>query len=315
MSRSGIFRAFFSIVSASVTAAALLGAAPARAVTIDVPCAGTWNWNPSTQTLSCAVSPPSGPGVPSCTLAANPLTLPAGGGAVALTATCTNSPTSYQWSGTGLTGGATTVTNTNNATISATTSFSVTATNETGTGQSASRSVQVGAVVGGLSCPGFAKTLFVNWDWASSLSKVDTYTTQGGLGTNGILVIPFTPTGPADNVMVQLSATNYPASNMVNSKRLAISTQPCDLNPSAAGATAQGSSPSLSYVVGTAPVNFINGQPTGASLTPGVQYYINIAERNGINGSLPNGNQTCIPGGTFYPNCELRLTLQKPSGH
>jgi hypothetical protein len=235
---------------------------------------------------------------------------------VTLTATCTNSPTTFAWTGTGLQGGATTTTNTNTANITATSSFTVTAHNDAGDSAPASRSVQVGTVTGGLSCPGFSKTLFVPWDWASSLNHVDTYVTQSGLGTNGILVIPFTPTGPADNIVVQLSATNYPAGNMLNTKRLSISTTPCDLNPPEAASAVTGTTPSLSYVVGTAPISQITGKPSAAALTAGVQYYVNIAERSGVNNSNPLGTQTCIPplpGTTsFYPNCELRLSLQKP---
>ena len=319
MSHRGMFRTFLSIVSVSISAAALLGATPARsAVTIDIPCSGTWNWDAANKILSCQTTTPPAPGAPGCTLSASPSSLSAAG-PVTLTASCSNSPTSYTWSaspattftGTDNTGS----TNTNGATISANTTFTVTATNGTGSGQ-ASKSVQVGAVTGAISCPGFTKTLVVNWDWASSLSKVDTYQTQGGLGTNGILVIPFTPTGPADNVEVKFSAANYPAANMVNTKRLAISTQPCDLNPSEPASVASGSTPSLAYVIGTAPVNFINGLPSAASLTPGVQYYLNVAERKGVTANLPSGTQTCVPtAGSFYPACELRLSLQKPTGH
>jgi len=315
MSHRGMFRTFFSIVSVSISAAALLGATPARgAVTIDIPCSGTWNWDATNKILSCQTTTPPASGAPSCTLAASPSSLSAAG-PVTLTASCSNSPTSYEWSASpavAFTGGGG---STNGANITVNTTFTVTATNATGSGQ-ASKSVQVGAVTGAISCPGFTKTLVVNWDWESSLAKVDTWQTQGGLGTNGILVIPFTPTGPADNVDVKFQATNYPAAQMVNTKRLAISTQPCDLNPSAPASIASGTTPSLTYVVGTAPVNYINGLPTAASLTPGVQYYLNIAERKNVTASLPSGTPTCVPtAGSFYPACELRVTLQKPSGH
>jgi hypothetical protein len=314
MNPSGLLRAVLSVIPISASAVALLGttAMPAQALTIDIPCAGTWNWNATTQTLSCQTSPPPAPGVPSCTLAANPTSLPAGGGSVTLTATCTGSPTTFAWTGTGLQGGATTTSSTNTANITATASFTVTAHNDAGDSAPASRSVQVGTTTGGLSCPGFSKTLFVNWDWASTLSRVDTYVTQGGIGTNGILVIPFIATGPADNIAVQLSATNYPASQMINTKRLAISRTPCDLNPPEPASAVTGSTPSLSYVVGTAPISAITGKPQAASLTPGDQYYVNIAERSGVNNANPFGTQSCISGYQFYPNCELRITLQKP---
>ena len=325
MSHRGVFRAFLSIVPASITAAALLGSTPARsAVTIDIPCSGTWSWNAAAKTLSCVPDAPPAAGAPSCSLAATPSSLPAGGGPLTLTATCTNSPTGYTWSASPaatFTGGADTgATNTNGATISANTTFTVTATNGSGSGQ-ASRTVQVGAVVAGaISCPGYSKTVVVNWDWGnSSLTKIDTWQTQNGLGTNGILVVPFIPTGNADNIVAQLSVTNYPASQMVNTKRLAISTQPCDLNPpQVAGSAAMavgGSTPTVYYVLGTSPVSGITGKPTAVALTPGVQYYINLAERQGVNGADPDGTQSCVQGQQFYPNCELRLSLGKPSGH
>jgi hypothetical protein len=323
MSHRGVFRAFLSIVPASITAAALLGSTPARSnVTIDIPCSGTWSWNAATKTLSCAPDAPPAAGAPSCSLAATPSSLPAGGGPVTLTATCTNSPTSYQWSAAGVsfTGGSSTTVNTNGATITASTAFSVTATSDAGSGQ-ASRTVQVGAVAAGaISCPGYSRTVVVNWDWSNgSLVKIDTWVTQNGLGTNGILVVPFIPTGPADNVMAQLSVTNYPAGQMVNTKRLAISTQPCDLNPPQVAGSANmavgGSTPTVYYVLGTSPVSGITGKATAVALTRGVQYYINLAERQGVNNSDPDGTQSCVSGQQFYPNCELRLSLGKPSGH
>jgi hypothetical protein len=112
--------------------------------------------------------------------------------------------------------------------------------------------------------------------------------------------------------VVQLSATNYPAGNMINTKRLSISKTPCDLNPPEPVSAITGSTPSLSYVVGTAPISQISGRPQAASLTPGEQYYVNIAERSDVSSTSPLGTQSCISGYQFYPNCELRITLQKP---
>ncbi len=107
-------------------------------------------------------------------------------------------PTSYAWAGPGATfsGGTSTSSNTNSATITATTGFTVTASNAGGDAV-AQASVQVG---GGdaISCAaqGFSKTLVYNWDWSTSVAQVDT-TSLGGMGTNGIIVIPFTATAPA----------------------------------------------------------------------------------------------------------------------
>lgn len=324
MQPSVLFRALLNVGSVSLTAAVLLGSAPASALTINLPTDVTCTWNDSSKVLNCSstTQPPSNPGGPTnCSLSASPSSLTAAG-PVSLTVSCQGTVTGYQWSAspsTAFTNGPTTSANTNSANISANTTFTVTASNDNGSAQ-AVRSVQVGAVTGGISCPGFNKTVVVNWDWNSNNivnNTVDTYLkAETSIGTNGILVIPFTPTLPANSTLAQLSITQFPGTHMVNQKRVAISTQPCDLNPSAPMSTAQGTTPKLFYVVGPAPVSNLTGQPQAASLQPGVQYYINVAERNGITGALPLGVQTCVSGaGAFYPNCELRIQVQKPSGH
>jgi hypothetical protein len=321
MQPSVLFRALLNVGSVSLTAAMLLGSAPASALTINLPTDVTCTWSDLTKVLNCTSTsqPPSNPGGPTnCSLSASPSSLTAAG-PVSLTVSCQGTVTGYQWSASpsvAFNSGANTTTNTNSATINGNTTFTVTASNDSGSAQ-AVRSVQVGAATGGIACSGFNKTVVVNWDWNSNnLNTVDTYASAStSIGTNGILVIPFTPTLPANDAVAQLSITQYPGTQMVNSKRVAISTQPCDLNPSAAMSTAQGTTPKLFYVVGTAPVSNLTGQPQAASLQPGVQYYINVAERNYITALNPQGTQTCVPGGSFYPACELRIQVQKPSGH
>ena len=325
MQPSVLFRALLSVGSVSLTAAVLLGTAPASALTINLPSDVTCNWNDSTKVLNCSSvsQPPTNPGGPTnCSLSATPSSLTAAG-PVSLSVSCQGTVTGYQWSASPavqFNSGANTTTNTNSATINANTTFTVTASNDNGSAQ-AVRSVQVGAVTGGISCPGFNKTVVVNWDWNSNSipgNTIDTYLSAStAIGTNGILVIPFTPTAPANSTVAQLSLTQFPGTHMVNSKRVAISTQPCDLNPSEPMSTAQGTTPKLFFVVGPAPISNLSGQPQAASLQPGVQYYINVAERSGITGAVPQGNQTCVSGTTLggYPNCELRIQVQKPSGH
>ena len=81
MNLGGKSRAFGSLVAVFVTAVLLLAAIPARAaVTIDAPCAGGWNWNSQTQTLSCGTVTPPAPGVPTgCVLTPNPTSRPDAG--------------------------------------------------------------------------------------------------------------------------------------------------------------------------------------------------------------------------------------------
>jgi hypothetical protein len=257
-------------------------------------------------------APPTG-----CTLTPSPSNLPAGGGLVNLTMSCGGgAPTSYAWSAPGVTftGGATTTTNTNSATITATTAFTATASNAGGDA-AATTSVQVGGGGPSISCTeqGFSKTLVVPWDWGGSLGGFDTYLpAYGGMGTNGIVVVPFTPTPPADvNNVTRIAATPYPGGQVNARITVAISDTPCDLTPPSPGSSSGIDSVTVSYGVGTVPLQF--GVPSAVALTPGVQYYINVAWRTKVKG-MSDLQNTCVPGPN-YPNCNLRVTLSKPSGH
>jgi hypothetical protein len=79
-----------------------------------------------------------------CTLTASPATLPAGGGTVMLTATCSGGgvPTTFAWSG-GFASGRTTTTGTVSGTAAATTAYSVVAGNAAGNAPPASFTVNV----------------------------------------------------------------------------------------------------------------------------------------------------------------------------
>jgi len=204
--------------------------------------------------------------------------------------------------------------------------YSITAT-PAGTGAS-TQSVQVNAVTaapsGGNICAayGFTKTIRSTWDWASnSAHHIDTYVTSDtdggvGLGTNGILVVDFVATGPLDSVPILgfLDAIGYPAPNMGNMLTAAISTSPCMLYADDPG-SATDNSPTLSYGVGAVPHFWSTGAATALSLTPGVRYYINVAGRANVSASSPYGTSTCLPGGYYYPYCDLRLEFTKPVGH
>ena len=252
-----------------------------------------------------------------CTLTPSPASLPAGGGQVSLTMACSGggAATSYTWSGPGATfsGGAGTTTNSNTATITATTGFTVTASNAGGD-TAAQASVQVGTA-DTISCAaqGFSKTLVVPWNWATSIAQIDTWANTG-MGTNGILVVPFTPTGPADvNNLSAVSASSYPAGQVVAPITVSISSTPCELYAPAPG-TAKGiDAVKVKYGVGT--VGTVFGKPNAVALTPGVKYYVNVAWRDNVSASNLYGTQTCVAGADFYPNCNVRLGLSKPAGH
>jgi hypothetical protein len=333
MNLAGISRAFACALAGAAATAALFVVAPAHAATVTIEDGGacaSWNWNASLQTLSCnagSLPPPPSPSF-ACSFSPAPGAAQAGQ-ALGVTVACTGgTATAFAWSATAPAGcqGNCTATwgsggGSNNVTLPSAGIWTLRAnvTSSTGASAQAQASVQVNAVVGGggtnlCAAQGYAKTIFYNWDWSGGpVSRLDTlYMSDmaGGtsLGTNGILVVAFKPTGPAEfNNITAVSATGYPAPNMINNLTLAISTQPCDLNPPAP-AVSSSTTPSVSYAVGTVPTYWSTGAKVAVELQPGVQYYLNVAGRDA------DGTQTCT---SPYPgwNCDVRMSLQKPLGH
>lgn len=162
---------------------------------------------------------------------------------------------------------------------------------------------------------GFDKVIVRQWDWSAEVKVTIDTAWQGGIGTNGILVVPFIPTGPADNNnLAVMSATGYPAPNMGNALTVAISETPCCLYAPEPG-TATDTSPTLQYGVGQVATYWATGKPTAVALVPGRQYYINVAGRSQISEQSPHGVSTVTPGAMGFPHCDFRFEAQKPSGH
>ncbi|HSV20069.1 MAG TPA: hypothetical protein VLR71_16765 [Casimicrobiaceae bacterium] len=149
---------------------------------------------PATATVtwvSQASAPPSG-----CTLAANPNALPAGGGSVFLTATCSGggAPTQYSWTGGGIP--ALTVGNVQNPSITSTTTFTVTPSNSAGSGNTASATVTIAGSGGGGPPPGgqsfcanYQNVIFLDVPWGG---VADTRSAGSNFLPNGVLVAKFT---------------------------------------------------------------------------------------------------------------------------
>jgi len=99
----------------------------------------TISGTPPTQTVTCVSSGGGGSGVPTCAPNANPAS-PAINTQTTISANCSNSPTSYLWSG-GACGGSTAATCTVAKSRAMTVTYSVTATNAAGTSTAAQISV------------------------------------------------------------------------------------------------------------------------------------------------------------------------------
>lgn len=342
-----ISRALACAAASAVTAASLLTATPVLSASVTINDQGTcnWSWDANTRTLTCSSTgaPPPAAGQFTCSLApAGPVSV---GTSLPLSLSCSNgTPTQVAWSAQapgGCTGnctatfgnGAVTSSGSNSVVLPAAGFWTITATpTPTATPATAQAAVQANAAsLGGGGPPGtgnicaeygFSKTIRSTWDWGSnSHHRVDTYVsgdTAGGtgIGTNGILVVDFVPTGPSDGSpnLATISATGFPSPNMTNMLTVAISTSPCTLTAPVPG-SATDTSPTVSFGVGAVPHYWATGAPAAVSLTPGTRYYINVAGRTNVDSNLPFGVETCVPGRLYYPFCEFRLEFAKPAGH
>jgi hypothetical protein len=283
--------------------------------------------------------PPPPPAAPTgCTAALNttPATLTSAGGTANLSvAGCSGTVTSYAWSrnGTPNVNSNASWSDTlaaNSGTTAVNTSYQVSVCN--GTACATFPATPLTATVPGTSgnpstnlcaAQGYSKTIYYDWDWnAAPIGQIDTaYMTDQaggqGVGTNGILVVAFTATAPTDpydaTLVPSVRATGYPAPNLINQLTLAVSTQPCQLHVPAPG-TSTATGPTVKYWVGTVPTYWTTGQKVAVELVPGTKYYVNVASRDGVSATTPNGTNTCVslPAGW---NCDVRLTLQEPPGH
>ncbi len=219
-------------------------------------------------------APPSG-----CSLNASNTNLPIGGGAVVLTASCAGggAPTSFAWTGGSLS--TPTSTNVQSTSITSTTTFSVTPSNASGNGNTASVTVNVAGTSLG-NCGSYSNVLpVVNVTWGQAANWQSTASGNFGNGNNTVwvfkLVVPpgTPPTPTSQNGRFTVSEFNGPTTF----RQMTISTTACDFRKKdyqgATGplAVSNGTTASFSYGVGTP--QLIGGV---AGLTAGQTYYINV---------------------------------------
>jgi hypothetical protein len=189
----------------------------------------TVNWQPA-----APVASPSG-----CTLAANPGSLSAGGGAVTLTASCVGggAPMNFAWSG-GSVAASTTV-GAQATNITATTSFSVTPSNGGGAGNTATAVVSVA----GTStpppsldfCTQYPNVVVLDVPWGGQA-------VSGGAGAgfqaNGVLVARFTvPAGFTSNSGKKGKVTHAEYGDPPTYRQASLSTKACDFRGAATTAS------------------------------------------------------------------------------
>ena len=228
--------------------------------------------NTPTTTVTWSNTPPAAP--TGCTLGASTTSLPIGGGAVTLTATCTGggAPTSYAWTGNNLP--TPTVTNVASTSITATTTFTVTPSNGGGPGNTASVTVNVAGNTSGF-CAQYQNvlpTVNVNWGQQGLFHSNQ----SGNFGDNAVWVFKLTvPPGTPNSSTFgyfNLVEDNGPGTF----RQMTISTQACDFRPKdftgVNGPLGISNGVSVSLYYGVA-VPFIFGNP---GLTAGQTYYVSV---------------------------------------
>ncbi|MCL4761288.1 MAG: hypothetical protein KJ018_05790 [Burkholderiales bacterium] len=247
--------------------------------------------------------PPTAP--PTCTLSANPAQ-PFAGGTSTLTATCTQSPTSYNWTNcTPLTG------NTCRA-ASATTgmqSYSVTATNALGTSPPVSITLdwQTPPPGGADLCGNFPNVKRVNLVWGGF---IDTNDPGGGFEDDAILVGRFTVPANASGTTVPGTISVVEHNGPPVQRIMTLSPSSCDFRgftPNVFPPTdSTGSTAPLAWGFGINPsAQFaLTGMPGGApKLVPGQTYYVNVRNRD-----FTTGSATCQ-----VAECNVRVTVNRPN--
>jgi hypothetical protein len=261
-------------------ALALSFGAPARAVTIIVN-GSTCSWDGSTLTCNATTSGPSAPS--GCNVTANgtnPATLPAGGGTVSLIASCSGggAPTSYAWTGPGLSSPTTSGSQSTN--ITQTSDFTVTPSNTTGPGNMASVHVTVSSGGGGggggiANCTSQGYTVLGGGAISIPFGSSATYfsSTSGSFSDNAVWVLQFTPTA-ATSGYGRLVVSEYGGN--AYARQITVSTTPCDFRwpPDSNNQTG----PALGGNGTTASVYYGAGTPPSYPwvLAPGTTYFISI---------------------------------------
>jgi hypothetical protein len=292
------FLVFASLAFVGAGSAPVLGAT----ITVSDPNCSQFavSGDPSALTLTCVGSTTTSPGAPTgCVATINgqttSVTLPSSGGTVTLGVQgCTAG--SYSWTRNGVASSTTDTLPANSGSSAVTTTYAVNACNGSACASSTVTAIVSGTgttggpPIGGVSCAayGFGKTMFYNWNWANPSQFVQTYDdSQGPIGTNGIVVIAFTPTSGSGSV----SVSEYPG-GLGNGRSVSISTQPCDFSQPSPW-TRFGYNASIQFTVAPS-IN--RSLPT---LQPGTQYYLNIANRDAY------GLSTCV---VF---CDVRINASK----
>ena len=263
------------VVAACAAAVGLFAQSPtAGAQTVNL--AGCSSWSINNNVFTCtATNPGSNLTAPSnCAVVVNPPSASAATLVNVYVACAGGAPTQFSWTG-GFMQGQTAAQG--SGTLSATTQFSVVASNSAGSDQQRSGSFTLtsstppptgggGQMPGGVSCPGFSTTTVVPTGWTTpnvTVRKISS--TFGPFGTNGALIVKFTT--PMRDGPGRIAIAEY---GSAPTQRTAIlSSTWCDWNPQTVNWQSTGVSNTMYFTVGPNS----RGWP---QLAQGTTYYLNV---------------------------------------
>jgi hypothetical protein len=182
--------------------------------------------------------------------------------------------------------------------VTGSTTFTVRPNNGGGNGNQASTTVSVAGAGGGggggggaISCPGYATTITMNFNYVAG-TQLNQYTTGTTFGNGDIVVATFTtPANLANNGNGgNAAAIHYPGPNAV--RTAVLSTSPCDFTGNSQGTNIKKVDSPLIW--------FSKNAFTGVVLQPSTTYYLNIKNVDSF------GNPSC---GSSDGNCPVQVTL------
>jgi hypothetical protein len=280
-----------------------LSVGAAQAVTVNITGATcSWDGNNLNCTTSGGGSPP---GAPVCSVTPSTSALPATGGNVVLTASCSPAASTYNWqkNGTAISGGANNaVTDTLGANSGATAvswTYSVQGCAGSSCGTFASTAVSVAGNTGGGGVPDGAslctaadKAITTTLDWGGGF--VTQRLPNGTFPGDATIVAQFTvPAGYSTALVGSINVAEYggpPTTRLVT-----LSTKACDFRIGANYDPTGASAPLAAAAGTTAAIQWGMTTRFGvARLTPGQTYYINVKNKNYQTGQLScAANSSC----------------------
>ena len=294
-----------ALIAAVAGIGALFAGAPASAqTTTNISLSTCSSWSINGGVFSCTTSGTGGGGTtaPSgCSVSVNPSSGAAGTPVnVAVSCASGSPPTSWSWTG-GFMANQNAAGGSGNLTAS--TTFSVVASNSAGPAPQASGSFTVtgtggggggGNTGGGISCAPYATVVIPVVTVPGSISQRYSTVSYGGFGNGTVAVAKFT-TSAATSGTGSFRIGEFAGGPLPRTS--SISTTPCDFTPTSAGGTAlrmnQSSSWFQYFIISSSRLGFV-------TLQPNTTYYINV--KNQLSGA-----DTCPSA-----SCDIGIEVQEP---